>query len=90
MRSVAGSSHGHSDPANVEIAFSRRMARGALGAAVSRMHDITLDIMELLGVLFDPAHAEHAGEGPPTLSGTMTHLQTKARRDHTHTRAPRR
>ena len=47
----------------LEIAFLRRFARVPSSAAIDGVRDFTPEIVELLGVLFDPAHAEHAGEG---------------------------
>ena len=42
---------------------------------------LTKYITAPLLLLYDPRCPRHAVEGPPPLSGTLTHLRSKARRD---------
>ena len=61
--------------------FASNGAR-ALGAAVGRVCDRTLELMELLVLLFDPAHAEHAGEGLLPHSSSLTTQRDNTRQIH--------
>ena len=85
-----GSGHGRGDPGNVEIAFLRPLARAPSGAAVGRVIDVTPEIIELLEVLFYPAHAEHTGEGLLSHSSSLTTQRDNTRQNHPHTLAIRR